>query len=443
MNGSESFELSNALSGGEWFVDINYLDKTDSVSYAPVAQGYAYSNKSDYLYSTVYNGSRHVSMTTTKFHEGYSSGGEIIYRRKSLTGSWETTQRISAGDGNSNDPFVLNAHDGSIHIVWQKYLTSTSYRLLYSRSTNGGTTWIGPTTLISSVPINSAQYNIYPVLAEWNSSKLVLVYCVNTGLKYLTSSNLGMNWTGPTSISGSGGSYAGSIWFPSLSSGPGYVILTYDTRYSGVFSHAYNGTSWLTEASVNAGTGTRFDRYSSVAYDPGSGAVYASWCAQGPELAEYMILTRSGTSYGTWGSGFVQFAKTPGASNLYPSITPWQEPGVSRNIDIIYQNTINQVKLNQYFEASGWQSPRLLSSSGQWANIPQITDMSTTLYPIRIWTDQTASPYQVVLSTDGSYPLNANISEWAPAAEPFNREWLLRAIGPGPQSHLNSSRFEL
>jgi len=29
--GARSFELTNALSGGEWFVDVNYLDKTDPI----------------------------------------------------------------------------------------------------------------------------------------------------------------------------------------------------------------------------------------------------------------------------------------------------------------------------------------------------------------------------------------------------------------------------
>jgi hypothetical protein len=33
MTGAENFELTNALSGGEWFVDVNYLDKTDSVAF--------------------------------------------------------------------------------------------------------------------------------------------------------------------------------------------------------------------------------------------------------------------------------------------------------------------------------------------------------------------------------------------------------------------------
>ena len=40
VNGSagvEEFTLTNALSGGQWFVDIDYLDKTDSIFYQPVA----------------------------------------------------------------------------------------------------------------------------------------------------------------------------------------------------------------------------------------------------------------------------------------------------------------------------------------------------------------------------------------------------------------------
>jgi hypothetical protein len=35
--GVEEFTLTNALSGGQWSVDIDYLDKTDSIFYQPVA----------------------------------------------------------------------------------------------------------------------------------------------------------------------------------------------------------------------------------------------------------------------------------------------------------------------------------------------------------------------------------------------------------------------
>jgi hypothetical protein len=40
VNGSagvEEFTLTNALSGGQWFVDIDYLDKTDGIFYQRVA----------------------------------------------------------------------------------------------------------------------------------------------------------------------------------------------------------------------------------------------------------------------------------------------------------------------------------------------------------------------------------------------------------------------
>ena len=68
VNGSagvEDFTLTNALSGGQWFVDINYLDKTDSVFYQPVVTctGITSQNKADNSASTAFNGPRHLAKT--------------------------------------------------------------------------------------------------------------------------------------------------------------------------------------------------------------------------------------------------------------------------------------------------------------------------------------------------------------------------------------------
>jgi hypothetical protein len=68
--GAETFELTNALSGGEWFVDINYLDKTDTTFYASAARSFAFSNKADNSGSTYYNGARHMAVHGKVLHEG-------------------------------------------------------------------------------------------------------------------------------------------------------------------------------------------------------------------------------------------------------------------------------------------------------------------------------------------------------------------------------------
>ena len=260
VNGSagvEDFTLTNALSGGQWFVDINYLDKTDSVFYQPVVTctGITSQNKADNSASTAFNGPRHLAKTSTKLHEVYNSGGQIVYRRKDLSGSWEVTKRISFDSLNSqNDPSLIVAHDGSIHIVWQQLLTSTSYAVWYARSTDGGTSWSRPDTLLRNIPIVQNQWNVYPVIAEYGTTQLVVVWCTgnagSTGLQYRISSNLGQNWSTVAGLTSSGT----NTWYPSLAPASNYLMLTYDGRYNGVYSRIYNGT-WQPEVSVSNGDG--------------------------------------------------------------------------------------------------------------------------------------------------------------------------------------------
>jgi hypothetical protein len=414
VNGSagvEDFALTNALAGGQWFVDIDYSDRSDTTFYQPVATctGLTSQNKSDNSGSTFHNGSRHLAMTSTKLHEVYSSGGEIVYRRKSLTGGWERTQRISSDvTGSNNDPNIIIAHDGSIHVVWQQQLTSTSFALCYNRSTDGGTTWGTPTTITgaSNVSINQNQWNIYPVIAEYGTSQIVVVCCYSGGLEYNSSSNLGQSWnTTMTSTGAQGGSgFQGYIWYPSLArlNTSNNLMVTYDSRYNGVWSQIYNGTSWSTETSLSAGDGTYYGRYTSVAADF-LNRPSAAWCAQDARLAEYFIMYKAGNTDGSWGSGFVQFAvDSTGISDLYPSVSYVNRSGLL-GIDIIYAASNNKIEVNKSTRGA-WPSPVVLSTSGQWANTSMADQ--TSGYPVRVWTDQAGSPYQVTLQSDGTYNLS-------------------------------------
>jgi hypothetical protein len=420
VNGSagvEDFELTNVLAGGEWFVDVNYSNRTDTTFYQPIASctGLTSQNKADNWAPTAFNGARHLAMTSTKLHEVYNSGGEIVYRRKSLTGSWEVTQRISSdATGNNNDASIIAAHDGSVHAVWQQWLTSTTYALWYNRSTDGGTTWGAPTTITggSNISINQDQWNIYPVIAEYGTSQIVVVCCYSGGLEYNTSSNLGQSWNNSMASTGAQGGYgySGYIWYPSLARlvASSNLILMYDSRYNGVWSQVYNGTSWTTEACASAGIGTYYDRFSSVAFDWDLGITYGTWCAQGFNYSEYGIVFRIGNYSNGWGSQFVVFSVATGSgiSDLYPSITGLIA-GDAHMIDIIYNNSNNNVKLNQYSDGDGvWQSPRVLSTTGYWTNTTLQEQTGVPAAAIRVWTDQSANPYQVTLQTDGTYSLS-------------------------------------
>ena len=429
VNGSagvEDFGLTNALAGGAISIQIDNIERADTTFYQPVATctGLTSQNKADNGAATAFNGARHLAMTSTKLHEVYNSGGEIVYRRKSLTGSWEITQRISSDStGNNNDPNIILAHDGSVHVVWQQLLTSTTYALYYNRSTDGGTTWGKPATITggSNISINQGQWNIYPVIAEYGTSQIVVVCCYSGGLEYNTSSDLGQSWSNSMTSTGAqgGDGYQGYIWYPSLArlNTSDNLIVTYDSRYNGVWSQVYNGTSWSTEGSASAGIGTYYDRYSSVAADNQNRPI-AAWCAQDARFAEYFIMCKTGNTDGTWGSGFVQFAvDAPSVSDLYPSVTYVNRSGLY-GLDIVYANSNNGIKVNQY--AFYWQSPVLLSTSGQWANTTMQNTTTSTGAAIRVWTGQSANPYQVTLQSDGTYNLSKSQAQ-EPTTADFHR----------------------
>jgi hypothetical protein len=407
--GIGQFELTNALTGGEWFVDINYLDKTDSVSYQKVAKGFAFQNKSAGSGATAFSGERHAAIKGTRFHEVYESAGEIIYRRKDLNAaSWDTTARISPGNGSNNDASISVAHDGSVHIVWQRQLNANAFALWYNRSTDGGLTWgtpFRPASAESVVIIQSNQWNIYPLVAELGASQLVIVVCSNAGPRFMKSTNLGTSWTTLATIPGV--SYGSYVWHPSLAPGSNFLLLSYDTRYYGLFSKKYDGTNWLTELNVANGTGTSYSRNSSVAVGVPD-VPHIAWAAQRAGQGEYRILYKSG-SYGAtaWNSFYTEFPFTTGISDYYPSISPQQRGGSTWRIDVLYANTANQIRLNQQTYSS-WSGPAVVSTTGQWP-VTTLQEANSSLYNgVRLWTDQSGTaPFEIKRASDGSYQLQA------------------------------------
>ena len=403
------FELTNSLSDARWFMNINYSDKTDSVFYQPVAKGFAFQNRSAGSAGTAYSGERHVALHGTKFHEVFESAGEIIYRRKDLNAaSWDTTTRISAGNGSNNDASIVVAHDGSVHVVWQRQLNANAFALWYNKSTDGGFTWgtpFRPASAESVVIIQQNQWNIYPLLAELGTSQLVAVVCTNNGPRYLKSTNLGTSWTSLATIPNvTSPSY---VWHPSLAPGSNFLLLSYDTRYYGLFSKKYDGTNWLAELNVASGVGTFYDRNSSVAVD-GVDVPHIAWAAQRSGRSEYRIIYKSGTSGATaWSAYYTEFPFSTGISDYYPTISPQRRGGTTWRIDVLYANTANQVLLNQQTYSS-WGAPAVVSNAGQWP-ATTLQESGSSLYNgVRLWADQAGSaPYEIKRVSDGGYQLQS------------------------------------
>lgn len=359
-------------------------------------------------YATWGNNQRKLAYRQGQLHLVFETNQGIWYSRKTLNDiAWNYYLHISTGNSNSR-PCLWVTHDNSLHAVWQQQISTTVFDLYYSRSTDGGNSWTTPVVLpgASNITIASSQWNIYPVITEWNSSQIVVVFSCVDGLKYSTSTNNGNSWSTATNLRTSYVGPRSSIWYPSLASGSTYLSLTYDYRAWSpeLYSMTYNGTSWSSESNVNAGTGTVYDRISSIAVDVCDRPIVA-WCAQkivgGVLDSDYRILYRQGYSDNTWSGWFVEFAKTSGISDVYPSIVAhYPVQGMPYGIGIFYHRTNLQVKSQGYDSQTGSWGELLWSNSGQWP----IVSIQNPLYgpSLKTWTDQNGAPYQVKLSSSYS-----------------------------------------
>ncbi len=407
-SGLENFELTNSLSGGEWFVDVNYLDKTDSTFYQGTATGFINLNKSLSNTATQNTVARHVMKAGGKLHEVFVSNSQIFYRRQDLsTLAWDVTKKITTTNGVI--PCVAAASNNSVHLVWQAQ-GEANYDLYYARSTDNGATWSTPITLpgCTSLAISSYQTGLDPVVAEAKGSgqilapvpnHLLVVFVYSTGLFYTRSTDNGATWLSPP-VGIVTGSTGPRISKPSLAPASNFAILTYQyyARNPAIYSRKYTTTSgWTSEATVDASSGTISDAYNSVAVDNSNNPI-AAWCGQKTGQSEYRILFRQGTSSNTWGSWFVEFAHSTGISDYYPSISYLYRYSQAYGIDIVYHRSNGEVRVNKCMGTSWWNV--LLGTSGQWAG--STIEGSGSPAPTWIWTDQSASPYQLNLLSDST-----------------------------------------
>jgi hypothetical protein len=415
--GAETFELTNALSGGEWFVDINYLDKTDTTFYQGSVHGFAFQNKSSETWATIPNDQRHLIKGAGKLHETYSSGGEILYRRSSNGGSaWDVTTRLSRGTASCYDATIAAGASNMLYSVWERNNGST-VGLWYSRSTDNGANWSLADTLpgCSSLTPSSDQGGaLRPVVAELSATPanhVIVVYANNGGLHYLKSTSAGATWgSGPTYIAPTLRTSTDNpkIWYPSLAPASSYLSLTYDYRALDpeLYSRTYTTSGgWSTEACVSSGTGTIFDRCSSVAILDDNTPLVA-WCAQkmvgGTLDADYRVMFRTGSSSNTWNT-FTEFAKTSGISDLYPTSSTLSAPyQAARGFRVIYQRTNGEVFSLAKPLTGSWSRARL-STSG--AYVSATLEKGTNTGPTFLWTDQSASPYLLAVTTSLGTPM--------------------------------------
>jgi hypothetical protein len=102
-SGTGTFELTNAIPGGEWFVDIDYSDKTDSVFYQPIVTGTPLPIQLYYFRGTVlFN--NHVRLEWGTMSETNNYGFFVQESRSATSGFVDIPDAFIPGHGTTNQP---------------------------------------------------------------------------------------------------------------------------------------------------------------------------------------------------------------------------------------------------------------------------------------------------------------------------------------------------
>ena len=359
--------------------------------------GWAYDNKSQSAKATYANNARHLVKDGGYLYEIFSSGGEIYFRRSNNNGSsWQVTKRLTAGNGSNSRPAISAFYDNSLHVVWQRKIADNKWDIYYTYSTNHGNSWHSPSIMAHNVITSTYQNNgPQPVIAysfvQEQLMELMAVYTTSNGLYYTTKTSASGSWATPVHISGC--SHENFIRFPSLSGNWGYFALVYDTRYYGVYSKTFDG-SWSDETRFDwAGN---YDRETCVAMEKEGGSMLAAYVARPNTSSPYSLYFRKGYENNTWSDFKWRFNEINHKDYRRPTLT-YFDANYSNPfaISIIVHTSANRVVMIKYYgQYNSWQENHIAYNGRE----VQITGYAYDA-PKYCWTDQSASPYLVKLSS--------------------------------------------
>jgi hypothetical protein len=305
----DNFPQLTITSGPYFFRDYNWTKGVFGVHPDPNRTGIVYCSGSDGLYIYAVHSimaqenksaSPNASGLTTQrsvlrdasniFHMVYSSGGEIFYRSNEAegTGLWSAVRHLIQG-GNNEYPSIARSGNNLVAVWQDKKNDNNQYSVIYSRSTNNGTSWSSPQTLPGSNNISSAGEGPVPVIASNGSGGFMVVYRQNNRLVWSHSSNNGLSWSSIATVSSTN----------SNSARPG---LTYDAQTSRyVLSYEEGGNLIYVQKGTSSGWSSRLNiktmsnsnnKFTSITPPDGTGSMHVVWQSYNHSAGWQTILQR-------------------------------------------------------------------------------------------------------------------------------------------------------
>ncbi len=355
------------------------------------------SNKSLSAKATSNNTQRKLIIdTSNKYHEIFDSDGEIYYRNSTNGGSnWSSPQRLSDGTC-KNISSTLTSTGTNIIAVWQDTIGS-SHNLVYSRSTNGGSTWSNPSNIVTGLSVSPN-----PVLSN-AFSKIYLAFSNSNGIYYCTSTNNGASWSSSSLLPGTSSTSKN----PALTTNSaGWLFLSYDDG-SNVYTDYNSGSSWQTWSSpLPDDSREASNTLCSISGDANNLTHYV-WQAW-DHIYNLGVICYRGVNYqGMNWTPITEFA-------YY--YTPYT-PTVMGHLDarggatVLFPDNngnIHQVENNGSSWNAGWGVPaQVVATNG---NYPNIIEKADSLQAAYLWTGTAGSPYAVHYDFRGSGAMGKNLA---------------------------------
>ena len=229
-----------------------------------------------------------VRGSDSTFYLVYPDSGRILYTKSTNNGtSWSSEVSISDTLLGCRYPSITE-RSGSLYVVWQR-ANGSNWDVVYSYSTNGGSTWHSPVTYVSSVYVNS-YYSTGPMPTIMVSSPsapfdLLMVWS-STGAGGLqsardTSATPGSSasWTFTSRIPSTSTDSRWSSLAYNYGASPRYFSLAWDDGHGNIYSENTSGSSWSGSARlVSYGAPVGYGFGPSVAYSS-TYAKYTAWSA--------------------------------------------------------------------------------------------------------------------------------------------------------------------
>lgn len=358
---------------------------------------WADSNKSYSSTATASSSQRKLYRESSgKLHEVFESGGEIFYRNTTNGGQpWSGAVQLSDGSRSSSAPCITMSST-LLLVVWQQL--QTSYSIVYTSSTNGGTSWISPTTLATSV--SCAQPGPITTVSGYSDGTAFVEYRSSVGMRYLKSANSGSSWTGPTAVPNSTANWnspssgifstywstpqANIAYATDISSGSPRIHYNYYDVQANSWGSPIDLTNALTSEYAN-------HQNPNIAVEVDDKTMHVVWDAVDTYNPGTRVIFHMKGSFRAIGSTY-SILQYQGQDE--PSIT-----GLTQDRAwIVFQNQAggNSSIWKQYYNGSSWQ--------GYYGTVvgighdPQISVGSTSAE--YIWTQGVSSPFQINIGSE-------------------------------------------